>query len=73
MIATYNKRKEYFEGCKKAQLHPETKKPLSSKDYEMHPWLFPDDAATFKLTEMNDADNADDEDYDMSGVHIYGA
>lgn len=69
MVAAYIKRRAYFEGCKKAQIHPETKKPLSTKDYEMCPWLFPDDSGTFKRTGVQGADN---EEYDMSGVNVDG-
>ncbi|KAF1357338.1 hypothetical protein EJ07DRAFT_32460, partial [Lizonia empirigonia] len=43
METTYRQRQLYFEACKVQKLHPQTQKPLTTKDLRETPWLFPED------------------------------
>lgn len=43
LIPAYRKRKLYFEACRAQRRHPLTKKPLTSHDFNVTPWLFPED------------------------------
>ena len=38
----YETRSKYIDRCKQAKLHPSTGLPLTQKDREETPWLFPD-------------------------------
>ncbi|CAG5181757.1 uncharacterized protein ALTATR162_LOCUS9819 [Alternaria atra] len=62
MIPAYYKRQQYFEACKAQRRHPKTKLPLTSEDFESHPWLFPDDERMIKRPEENDPMEVDDDD-----------
>ncbi|CAG5181471.1 uncharacterized protein ALTATR162_LOCUS9779 [Alternaria atra] len=62
MIPAYHKRQQYFEACKAQRRHPKTKLPLTSEDFESHPWLFPDDERMIKRPEENDPMEVDDDD-----------
>ncbi|KAF2650676.1 hypothetical protein K491DRAFT_720538 [Lophiostoma macrostomum CBS 122681] len=74
MMEKYKRRQWYFDECKMRELHPETKKPLSTSDFEQYPWLFPDDASVPKGTEINAGVEVDSEgDHDMAGVNADGA
>jgi hypothetical protein len=65
MIPAYYKRQQYFEACKAQRRHPKTKLPLTSEDFESHPWLFPDDERMIKRHEENDSMEIDEDDESM--------
>jgi hypothetical protein len=60
LVAKYDTRSKYMDECKRAGLHPETGLPLTQKDGEETPWLFPD---VHKTGDINIASskNADDD------------
>ena len=55
----YETRSKYMDGCKQARLHPGTGLPLTQKDREEAPWLFPDGQKdkSFHVTSNKDADD----------------
>jgi hypothetical protein len=59
MMATYKKKQLYFQICKERLLHPGTRKPLSSLDFEEYPWLFPDGAGPPKATVSETTEDGD--------------
>jgi hypothetical protein len=65
MIPAYHKRQQYFEACKAQRRHPKTKLPLTSKDFESCPWLFPEDERMKQRHEENDSMEIDEDDESM--------
>ncbi|KAF1940461.1 hypothetical protein EJ02DRAFT_494717 [Clathrospora elynae] len=59
LVAKYQTRSNYMDECKKATLHPGTGLPLTQKDREEAPWLFPDEHKTgsFNVASSQDADD----------------
>lgn len=73
METTYRQRQLYFEACKVQKLHPQTQKPLTTKDLRETPWLFPenerDDFETGSSSSSEESEEDDDED-PLSGVKV---
>ncbi|KAF1923279.1 uncharacterized protein M421DRAFT_75706 [Didymella exigua CBS 183.55] len=64
LVAKYETRSKYMDGCKKAGRHPGTGLSLTQKDREEAAWLFPD-VHSIKMASGKDADDDADDDTDM--------